>query len=72
MTIRLSIGLLLVRGDLLNKKYTKSQANLLMRNTLKAYINSDLYFDHIKHFNHNPELFDYNTFKKLFKMDADH
>ena len=63
-----SIGLALLRGDIIDFKLNKQEAQHVFDTTKRLLLEPDLYNRFVYKFNHSPQEFDYNQFSKHFEI----
>ncbi len=66
--IKIIIGVALVRGDIIDYKLNKEEAQFVLENTMKLYMTNDLYMEFIFNFNHFPDKFDFKKFQEYFEL----
>lgn len=59
-------GVVPVRGDIINYKISKTEAEILMNAFLAHYIEMGLYEDKVKIFNHDPNAFKHDAYIKEY------
>ncbi|KRX06534.1 hypothetical protein PPERSA_05147 [Pseudocohnilembus persalinus] len=59
----------LVRGDIINYKIDKNQANMVLNYSLSSYLKDDLYNKFVYNFNHQTHEFSFDDFKSHFKLE---
>ena len=64
----LSKGVVLMRGDIIDFKLNKSEADYLAHNLINFYLSPEIYENFIRKFNHDSNNFDYNKYCKVFEI----
>ena len=61
-------GIVLVRGDIVDNLITKNEASLILKSFLGYYIETGLYEDNVRCFNHEPSKFNHENHVQNFFM----
>lgn len=64
--LAISKGLVLIRGDIIDHLITKPEAALLLKSLLGYYIETGLYEDSVRCFNHSPGAFNHESHVESF------
>ena len=57
-----------MRGDIIDIKLSKDEANFISHNLMNFYLSADIYDNFIHRFNHDQSNFDYNKYCKVFEL----
>jgi len=58
----------LVRGDIIDMRISKKEAEFVWETTKSLYFDSNLYDDFVVNFNHRADKFDFEKYKKHFDL----
>lgn len=64
----MTLDIVLMRGDIIDFKITKKEAENLMNQTFKFYTTPHLYDDYVRVFNHSPANFNYESLKQVMDI----
>ena len=68
MLFKLSSGITLVRGDIIDFKITKEEAQFVFESTRRLLSDPDLYNKFVYTFNKQPQQFDFSAFANHFEI----
>ena len=57
-----------MRGDIIDMRVSKKEAEKIWEVTKKMYFDSTLYDEFVMNFNHRPDKYDFEKFKKQFDL----
>lgn len=65
----LYVEIVLIRGDIIDMKINKKEAEQVWKNTIQLYFEPNLFEEFIVNFNHRQDQFDFEKYKKHFHLD---